>query len=144
MSNPRSISNGILAGLVAGLFFAFFLLMSGMTEDLGSIIGMPTRLGGFFVHLCISLIAGVTFVFLLGHLINSWLSATIWGSVFGICMWVLGPMTFQPYLSTDIPLLAQWCFAGFENNKLSLVGDLIYGLVLGPIYYVLKNTYYKT
>ncbi|MCC5015235.1 MULTISPECIES: hypothetical protein [unclassified Legionella] len=144
MSNPRSISNGILAGLVAGLFFAFFLLMNGMTEDLGSIIGMPTRLGGFFVHLCISLIAGIAFVLLLDRLINSWLSATLWGSVFGISMWVLGPMTLQPYLSTDIPLLAQWSISGFDNNKLSLVGHLIYGLVLGPIYYVLKSTYYKT
>ena len=39
MSNPRSISNGILAGLVAGLFFAFFLLMQGsryLVKDFGT------------------------------------------------------------------------------------------------------------
>lgn len=144
MSNLRGISNGLLAGLVAGLFFAFFLLMSGMTEDLGNIIGMPTRLGGFFVHLCISLIAGIIFVFLLDRLINSWLSAIIWGLIFGIGMWVLGPMTLQPYLATGSSLLAKWTIVGFESNKLSLVGHLIYGLVLGPIYYVLKSTYYKS
>ncbi|WP_019216749.1 hypothetical protein [Legionella tunisiensis] len=115
-----------------------------MTEDLGNIIGIPTRLGGFFVHLCISLLAGIAFVLLLGSLINSWLSAVMWGLLFSIGMWILGPMTLQPHLSTGIPLLAQWSFAGFENNKLSLVGHLIYGVILGPIYYVLKNTYYKT
>src|ERR1700733_12612249 len=100
MFTTRNIGHGIIAGVVAGIFFAFFLLMGGMIETLGAIINMPTILGGLIVHGVVSIVSGIVFALILGSLINSWIAAIVWGLLFGIAMWIGGPLTLLPYLSS--------------------------------------------
>lgn len=139
MSIAKRVGHGVISGMVAGVFFALFLFMSGMTETLGSIINMPTKLGGLIVHSTVSIGSGIFFALILGCLINSWLAAIVWGLLFGIGMWIGGPMTLLPYLSSGVPLFAKWNIVGVQSNMPPLVGHLVYGFVLGLVYYALKK-----
>ncbi|CDZ77481.1 hypothetical protein BN59_01764 [Legionella massiliensis] len=139
MCDSKCISNGIVAGVVAGIIFAFFLLLGGMTEVIGGIIGMPSKIAGMFVHFIVSIVAGVVFATALGWLVRSWVSAILVGLLFGIAMWIIGPMTLLPSLSAGEPLFAKWNSAGLHANIHPLIGHLIYGLVLGLAYCFLKK-----
>ncbi|KTD22277.1 Uncharacterised protein [Legionella lansingensis] len=139
MCTAKCILNGIIAGIVAGIVFAIFLFMGGMTETLGAMIGMPTKLGGLIVHVAVSIIAGIVFALILGWLIHSWIAAIIWGLLFGVAMWIVGPMTLLPYMAAGIPLFSKWTMAGIQANIPPLVGHLIYGLVLGVVFYALNK-----
>ncbi|KTC87579.1 MULTISPECIES: hypothetical protein [Legionella] len=133
MCDSRCISNGIVAGVVAGIVFTFFLiLMDNLTH-------LPTKIGGLMIHFIVSIIAGVIFAFILGWLIHSWWSASFLGLLFGSLLWIAGPMTLLPSLTTGTALFSQWNFAGIQANTPLLIGHLIYGLVLGLSYYFLKK-----
>lgn len=138
MCTVRCIIHGIIAGIIAGIVFAFFLLMGGMTETVGAMIGMPTKFGGLLVHAGMSIAAGIGFALVLGWLIHSWLGAVIWGLLFGIGMWFAGPMTLLPYLSAGVPIFSKWNMVDVHANMPSLVGHLVFGFVLGIVYYTLK------
>ncbi|KTD29889.1 MULTISPECIES: hypothetical protein [Legionella] len=139
MYDKKGISNGIVAGVVAGIVFAFFLILGGMTETLGSLIGWPTKLGGLIVHFIVSIIAGIAFALILGWLIHSWWSAAFLGLLFGVAMWIAGPMTLLPSIAAGAPLFSKWNFAGIQANIPPLIGHLVYGLVLGLGYCFLKK-----
>lgn len=139
MCDRKCFTNGVLSGVVAGIVFAFFLLLGGMSETLGGIIGMPSKLGGMMVHFIISIIAGLVFAFVFGWLIHSWFTAIFWGLLFGIGMWIIGPMTLLPTLSAGDTLFVKWNLAGLQSNIQPLIGHLVYGLVLGLVYCFLKK-----
>ncbi|OCH99227.1 hypothetical protein A8135_08255 [Legionella jamestowniensis] len=139
MCTTRCILHGIIAGIVAGVVFAIFLFMGGMIETLGAVINMPTKMGGLLVHAAVSIIAGIAFALILGWLIHSWLAAIIWGLLFGLVMWIVGPMTLLPYLTAGTPLFSKWTFVDIKANVPPLVGHLIYGFVLGIVFYALKR-----
>lgn len=139
MCDVKCISNGIVAGVIAGIVFAFILLLGGMTEAIGSIIGMPSKITGMFIHFIASIVAGVVFAAALGWLVRSWGSAIVIGLLFGIVIWILGPMTLLPTLSGGEPLFAKWSSAGFHANIHPLIGHLAYGLILGLAYCFLKK-----
>lgn len=139
MCDSKCISNGIVAGVVAGIVFAFFILLGGMSERLGILIGMPTILGGMLVHFIVSILAGVAFAFILGWLIHSWRSAIVLGLLFGIGMWIAGPMTILPSLTSGASLFSNWNLPSIQANIPPLIGHLVYGFVLGLSYFFLKT-----
>lgn len=139
MYDPKCITNGMVSGVVAGIIFAFYLILGGEAETLGSLIGIPFKLGAMLVYFIASIIGGVIFALVLGSLIRSWSLAIFLGLVFGIALWILGPMTFLPSLNKGAPLLANWSKAGLEANSYSLIGHLLFGLVLGLSYCFLKK-----
>lgn len=133
MSEAKCISNGIVAGVVAGIVSTFFLiLVSNLTQ-------LPTTIGVLMIHFIVSLIAGVIFALILGWLIHSWWAASFLGLLFGILFWIAGPMTLLPSLTAGLPLFSQWNFVGIQANTPLLIGHLLYGLVLGLSYYFLKK-----
>lgn len=139
MKNINWIWQGAIAGIIAGIVFAFFLAHAGMLETLGKIINMPTVTGGLFVHTIVSIGSGIGFALVLGWLINSWLVALVLGVLFGFAMWVGGPMTLLPVLSSGDPLFAKWTIEGIKQNIPALVGHIVYGAVLGISYFILKG-----
>ncbi len=139
MFTVRNIRNGVIAGIIAGIVFTFFLVMSGMLETLGGIIDMPSKLGGLIVHAVMSIGSGIAFALILGWFIQSWISAVFWGLLFGLGMWIAGPMTLLPFLSSGVPLFIHWTIEGIKQNIPPLVGHLVYGLVLGVVYFALKR-----
>ncbi|KTD64537.1 hypothetical protein [Legionella spiritensis] len=139
MRVSRCLWQGAISGIIAGIVFAFFLYMGGMLETLGSMINMPTKTGGFLVHAIVSIVSGIAFVLIFGWLIHSWAWAIIMGLLFGFGMWVAGPMTFLPYFSAGEPLFSKWNIAAIQQNIPPLVGHLVYGFVLGVVYYAFKR-----
>lgn len=139
MNIAKSIFFGITAGLVAGLVFTSFFLMSGMAEAVGSMIGLPNKLGGLIAHTLISIAGGVIFALLLGQLIHSWTTSIIWGILFGVALWLIGPMTLLPYILTNTPIFSKWTLIDLQANIPMFIGHVIYGAVLGIIFYALES-----
>ncbi|KTD38644.1 hypothetical protein Lnau_0454 [Legionella nautarum] len=133
MCEAKCISNGIVAGVVAGVVCAFFLIL------MDTLIHLPTKMGGLMIHFIVSIIAGVIFALILGWLIHSWWAASFLGLLFGILLWIAGPMTLLPSLTAGAPLFSQWNYAGIQANIPLLISYLLYGLVLGLSYCFLKK-----
>lgn len=133
------MSQGVVAGLFAGIIFSFFLIIGGIGVPLGNIIGMPTELGTIIVHLMINVLAGLIFVMVFNRFIHSWAIAGALGFLFGLALWAIGSMTFLPSLSAGEPLFSKWNEIGLQANRYLLMGHMVYGLSLGLSYCFLKK-----
>ncbi|KTD09198.1 hypothetical protein Lgra_2433 [Legionella gratiana] len=139
MRNISWIWQGAVAGIIAGIVFTFFLVHAGMLTTLGNIINLPNTEGGLLVHAVVSIGSGIAFALVLGWLINSWTSAVVLGVLFGFALWVGGPMTILPALSSGVSLFAKWTIEGIKQNVPALVGHIVFGVVLGISYFMLKQ-----
>jgi hypothetical protein len=136
--DSKWVTNGIVSGLVAGIILALYLILTGMTEPFGNYIDLPTKLGGMIVHFIGSIIIGLIFAFVLSWLIISWESAIFFGLLYGLVIWVIGPLTLGA-LATGESLFSKWHQTSVQANLPLLLGLLLYGLVLGLVYCFLKK-----
>jgi hypothetical protein len=128
-SQPVAIGaiGGILGGIVFGLMMQ--LMMPPMMGMIGSLIGAPNV--GWLVHLFFSAVIGAIFGLALGIRLTSWGLALGLGAAYGFVWWILGPLLIMPTWMGMGPMLAM----AFETSTLmSLVGHLVYGVVLGEAY----------
>lgn len=133
----RNIVNGILAGLIAGVVFGFMLIQMGVLANLGMTIGSPTPFAGFIVHLIISAILGVIFaVIFYKRITNYFYPALLWGLLFGIIWWFIGSLTLAP-IAMGMPV--DWSAKVMAAEFPMLIGNLVFGFVLGLCYFWLKN-----
>lgn len=123
--NTRSIGHQVSAGIVGGLVFGALMAMMDMLPMIASLVGSTSAGVGFGVHLVISVLTGLGLMVLLGHTLSSYGRGAIGGLLYGALWWVLGPLLIMPLMmgmpvfTLDAPAL--W----------SLMGHLIYGLILG-------------
>ena len=127
----RAIVAGGFAGTLGGLIFGrwvssgdYFPLLAGFGE-LGS-RGMT-----IFMHFAIALLIGVAFGLLFQQDVRSYGSCMGCGLGFGIFWWFLGPMTLLR-LASGKPL--DWSAEQGSAVFGSLVGHILYGLILGVAY----------
>jgi len=127
----RAIVAGGFAGTLGGFIFGrwvssgdYFPLLAGF-DDLGS-RGMT-----IFMHFAIALLIGVAFGLLFQQDVRSYGSCMGWGLGFGIFWWFLGPMTLLRVASGK-PL--DWSAEQGSAVFGSLVGHILYGLILGVAY----------
>ena len=124
-----SLKKGILGGLAGGVVFGALMGMMGMLPMIGGMIGLPSALPGFLVHMMMSAAIGAGFGLFVGLFVNG--RALIGAGVaYGALWWVLGPLTFMPWLM-GMGLAANLNPAGMAAARGSLMGHLIYGAVLG-------------
>ncbi len=116
---------GIVGGLVGGLVFGLMMAMMGMMSMIASLVGSQSSLVGWLLHLAISAFIGVTFALLFGDRSTGYGSGLLWGIVYGIIWWVLGPLVIMPAMM-GMPL-----FMFNSMTMMSLVGHIIYGALLG-------------
>jgi len=135
-SNERSLFNhprliaGLISGLAGGLVFGMMMAMMGMLPMIGKMIGVPTVAAGWGVHLLISATIGVSFAILLGWLVTGRISSVLFATLYGGAWWLLGPLTLMP-LMMGMGLGANWNLGAAQAMLPSLMGHLIYGMVLG-------------
>jgi hypothetical protein len=110
---------GVVGGLVGGLVFGMMMAMMGMIPMIASLVGS---------HFAISAFIGITFALLLGDRSTSYGSGLLWGIVYGIVWWILGPLVIMPAMM-GMPL-----FMFNSMTMMSLVGHIIYGALLGLSY----------
>ncbi len=133
----RNIVNGIIAGLVAGVVFGFMLIQMGVMANLGMTVGSPTPFAGFIVHLVISGILGVIFaVLFFKKIANYFYPAVLWGLLFGVIWWFIGSLTLAP-IAMGMPV--DWSGSVMAAEFPLLIGNLVFGFVLGLCYFWLKN-----
>jgi hypothetical protein len=124
---------GIIGGLAGGVVFGVLMAMMDMIVMVAQLVGSSSATVGWIVHLAISAFIGASFAVLLGSLAKTLVPAAVVGMGYGVVWWVLGALLIMP---------AQLGMPVFELNTTawqSLMGHLLFGLVLGIVYAVLAR-----
>src|SRR6267378_632266 len=127
----RAVVAGGFAGTLGGLIFGrwvssgdYFPLLAGFGE-------LSSRSATIFLHFAVALLIGVTFGLLFQRDVRGYGSCMGWGLGFGIFWWFFGPLTLLR-LASGIPL--DWSAEQGSAVFGSLVGHILYGLILGVAY----------
>jgi hypothetical protein len=126
----RAIVAGGLAGTLAGFVFGWvssgnFLLLLAGYKELGS------RNATVALHFTVAFIIGAIFGVLFQRDVRGYGSSMAWGLGYGIFWWFLGPLTLLPLIAGS-PL--DWSAEQGANLFGSLIGHILYGLMLGATY----------
>lgn len=109
------------------------MAMMGMLPMIASLVGSSSTGVGFGVHLVISVVIALGLVVLLGHAFSSYGRGALIGLIYGALWWVLGPLLIMP-LMMGMPV-----FVLDATALWSLMGHLIYGLILGVVVVAVLN-----
>ena len=127
----RAIVAGGLAGTLGGLIFGrwvssgdYFPLFAGFGE-------LSSRRMTISLHFAVALLIGVAFGLLFQRDVRGYGSCMGWGLGFGIFWWFFGPLTLLR-LASGMPL--DWSAEQGSAIFGSLVGHILYGLILGVAY----------
>jgi len=134
------IKHGITGGLVGGVIFGIMMAVMGSLPMIGGMIGHSNAIAGFLVHLTISAGIGAGFGVVLGPLASSRRRSVAAGLFYGAIWWILGPLTLMP-LMMGMGLGVNWTAAAATAMLPSLMGHVIFGLVLGFVYDRAENCY---
>ncbi|MCI0420937.1 MAG: hypothetical protein L0312_17185 [Acidobacteria bacterium] len=143
------VTAGIVAGLIAGFVFGFIMqMMSAPTPEGGSMpmMGMVAKVVrsesmavGWFYHLFNSVVIGGLFGWLLGNRVHEYGAGLGWGALYGFVWWILGGLILMP-LFLGMPAFAPLMMAPMRMVAMgSLIGHLIYGLILGAGFVMLRH-----
>jgi hypothetical protein len=135
------LSASVVAGLIAGVVFGLMMqMMMAPTPDggsmpvlamVGQIVGSPTITAGWMYHLFNSAVIGAIFGWLLGGRVHNYASGFGWGSAYGFAWWILGGLILMP-IFLGMAAFAPLTMPGMQMVAMgSLIGHLIYGLILG-------------
>ncbi len=135
---------GVVAGLMAGLVFGLMMqMMTAPTPDGGQrpmmarvamVVRSDNVLVGWLYHLFNSAVIGAIFGWLLGGRSQGYGNGLLWGGVYGFVWWILGGLVLMPLL-LGMPPFALLLMAPMVPVALgSLMGHLIYGLILGAAF----------
>ena len=119
---------GIVGGLVGGVAFGILMQLTGMIPMVAMLVGSDSAGIGWLVHLVISAGIGASFGLLLGAWATTMASSTGLGLGYGVVWWVLGGLLIMP------AWLGMGMFTINTMAWMSLLGHLIYGLLLGVVY----------
>lgn len=129
----KRIKHGVIGGLVGGVVFGAMMAKMGMLPMIGKMVGQPNAVVGFLVHMVISAGIGGSFGVLVGPLVSDRVTGIVSGAVYGMLWWFLGPLTLMPLLM-GMGLGVNWNLGAAENMLPSLMGHVIFGLVLGFVF----------
>jgi uncharacterized membrane protein YagU involved in acid resistance len=134
--NKKNVWSGIIGGLVAGIVFGFILMRMGTLSNAGRLLGLHDPLSGFTVHLVFSAMVGLIFALIFCKGCTTFYNSSLWGIVYGIIWWFLGPLILCPWLAGGI---ITWSSGTFIHALPMLVGHLVYGFVLGITYFWMRT-----
>ena len=149
MTRSRA-GDGALAGIGGGL--AFGLMMQLMTAPapgghqmpMMAMVAMVVRsdslVVGWFYHLVNSVVIGALFGLLVGSRVHSTATALGWGATWGVLWWVLGALILMPILLGMKPFAALQMPPMRPVAMGSLVGHLLYGMILGWLFARLRSS----
>lgn len=124
---------GLVGGLAGGVVFGVMMTVMGMMPMVAMLVGSESLAVGWVVHLAISAFLGAVFGVLLASQVGSFAVGAVLGLLYGAVLWVLGPLLIMP-AQMGMPLFT--VNAAAVN---SLVGHLVFGLVLGTVVAALRR-----
>jgi uncharacterized membrane protein YagU involved in acid resistance len=139
----------MIAGLVAGVLFGVLMQMMTvpaengmrmpMMEMVAKVVRSDSIAVGWLYHLFNSAVIGAVFAVVLGNLVRGLSEGAGWGVAYGVFWWVLGAQILMPLL-LGMPAFASLRMAPMRMIALgSLIGHIIYGLVLGLAFVRLRR-----
>jgi len=143
------ISNAIAAGLLGGVVFGIMMqMMNAPTPEGGQmpmmamvakVVRSDSMAAGWIYHLFNSAVIGGIFGWLLGNRSQRIGAGLGWGALYGFVWWILGALILMP-LFLGMPPLAPLMMAPMRPVAMgSLMGHLIYGIILGGGFAILKQ-----
>jgi hypothetical protein len=135
------IAASTVAGVAGGVVFGIMMhMMMAPSPDggrmpviamVGQIVGSPSVVIGWLYHLFNSAVIGVIFGWLFGSRVHGYGSGLGWGATYGFAWWILGGLVLMP-LMLGMPAFAPVMMPEMRMVAMgSLIGHLIYGLILG-------------
>ncbi len=135
-SLAKALVVGGLAGIVGGWAFSSWMTQVNFFPTIAGLVGSNSKEVGMLLHYLIALAIGISFGLLFQLDIRSYGSSMSWGVAYGILWWLLGPLTLLPLLQGHLP---DWSFQQAGLFFGSLVGHIIYGVLVGLGYAVLNR-----
>lgn len=134
---------GIGAGLIAGVVFGVMMqMMTAPTPEgarmpmmamVAKVVRSDSMLVGWLYHLFNSAVIGAIFGWIAGH-ISGYGRGLAGGALYGVVWWVLGGLVLMPVL-LGMPAFAPLTMEPMRPVAIgSLVGHLVYGVILGAAY----------
>ena len=144
-----NVGAGVVGGLIAGVVFGMMMqMMTAPTPDgkempmmqmVAMVVGSQSMLVGWLYHLFNSAIIGAIFGWALGNRAGSYWAGLGWGAAYGIFWWLLGAQILMP-IFLGMPPFASIMMPPMRMVAIgSLVGHLIFGLVLGAAFVCLSR-----
>lgn len=135
------IVNGAIAGIAGGVVFGMLMAMMDMLPMVGMLIGVDNAVVGFLVHLVNSAVIGAIFGVLAWGVAGKIGPVLGAGMVYGVIWWVLGALILMPlWLSvTADPVMSDMVFVVGNDQWLSLMGHVIYGLITAGVLFGLRR-----
>ena len=127
----RAVVVGGLAGIVGGWAFGQWMAKVDHFPLIAGLIHLSSRNAGVALHFVFAFIIGASFGLLFQRDVRGYGSCLGWGLGYGIFWWFLGPMTITPlwqWRSLD------WSYYHGQELFGSLVGHIVYGLIVGVLY----------
>lgn len=122
----NKVLNGIISSLIGGIVFGVLMTMMGMMSMIAGMVGSTSIAVGWIIHLMISGVFGLIF----GLIVGDKKQPIGLGVIYGFVLWFLFPFILMPLMMGGSP---------FQFNFMSLMGHLIYGVILGFSYKVFNK-----
>ncbi|HZD28376.1 MAG TPA: hypothetical protein VE251_06760 [Xanthobacteraceae bacterium] len=135
-SLARALVAGGLAGIVGGWAFGQWMEKAHFFPLIAGLVGSSSPGLGKTLHFIFAVIIGATFGLLFQRDVRGYGSSLGWGLAYGIFWWFLGPLSLKPLLLGQAP---DWSLAQGQALFGSLIGHIVYGLIVGVIYAALDK-----
>ena len=130
-SLSRAVVVGGLAGILGGWAFGQWMAKVNHFPLIAGLIHLSSPRAGVALHFVFAFIIGASFGLLFQRDVRGYGSCTGWGFGYGIFWWFLGPMTLMPlWQGRNL----DWSYLHGQELYGSLVGHVVYGLIVGVIY----------
>jgi len=137
---------GIMGGLIGGVVFGMMMQMMDapngkpMMAMVAQVVGSESFFIGWLYHLFNSAVIGAIFGWLFGSRVQSIGSGLLWGVLYGVFWWVLGGLILMPLflgMSPFAPLMMEMMRPVAVS---SLIGHIIFGVILGVVFALLTRS----
>lgn len=132
----RALVVGGVAGVVGGWAFSKWMAQANFFPLIAGLVNSDSLMVGVALHFAIAVAIGMSFGLLFQRDIRGFGSSLGWGLAYGIFWWFLGPLTLLPLLDGRLP---DWSYEQGAALFGSLVGHVVYGLLVGLVYAVLDR-----
>jgi uncharacterized membrane protein YagU involved in acid resistance len=130
-SLSRAVVVGGLAGILGGWAFGQWMAKVNHFPLIAGLIHLSSPSAGVALHFVFAFIIGASFGLLFQRDVRGYGSCLGWGFGYGIFWWFLGPMTLMPlWQGRNL----DWSYLHGQELYGSLVGHVVYGLIVGVIY----------
>ena len=124
------IKGGVIGGIAGGVVFGMLMHMMGVMPMIAMMVGSESVLVGWVLHLIISAVTGVIYVYTLGAGVETTGKGALMGAVYGVIWWVLGALILMPVI---LGIGVQFASMFDQMRMMSLMGHVIFGVILGVV-----------